>query len=75
MSTDRITSYNVCYTKLLRAPTALVLGLFFFWPLALVFKNSLYRWDMLTAPEWAGLANYEKILASGELLSTGLRIV
>lgn len=55
------------------APTALVLGLFFFWPLALVFKNSLYRWDMLTAPEWAGLANYEKILASGELLSTGLR--
>ena len=43
------------------APTALVLGLFFFWPLALVFKNSFYRWDMLTPPEWVGTANYAQI--------------
>ncbi|MDC3953263.1 carbohydrate ABC transporter permease [Polyangium jinanense] len=52
------------------APTALVLGLFFFWPLALVFKNSFYRWDMLTPPEWVGTANYAQILASGELWGT-----
>lgn len=54
-------------------PTALFLGLFFFWPLAVVFKNSLYRWDLLTPPEWAGLANYAQILKSGELLGTLLR--
>jgi len=52
------------------APTALVLGLFFFWPLALVFKNSFYRWDMLTPPEWVGGANYAYLLKSGELWGT-----
>jgi len=54
-------------------PTALVLGLFFFWPLGLVLKNSLYRWDMLTPPEWVGTANYTYLLQSGELWGTLLR--
>lgn len=58
---------------LLLAPTALVLGLFFFWPLALVVKNSFFRWDMLTPPVWVGAANYGQILRSGELVGTLLR--
>jgi ABC-type sugar transport system permease subunit len=55
---------------LLLAPTALVLGLFFFWPLGMVLKNSFYRWDLLTPPEWVGTENYARILRSGELWGT-----
>ncbi|UQA60966.1 carbohydrate ABC transporter permease [Polyangium aurulentum] len=55
------------------APTALVLGLFFFWPLAIVLKNSFYRWDLLTPPEYVGLSNYALLLSSGELSGTVLR--
>jgi sn-glycerol 3-phosphate transport system permease protein len=54
-------------------PTALVLGLFFFWPLAVVLKNSFYRWDLLTPPEWVGLSNYALLFSSGELWGTLLR--
>jgi sn-glycerol 3-phosphate transport system permease protein len=51
-------------------PTAIVLGLFFFWPLGLVLKNSFYRWDMLTPPAYVGGANYRLLWQSGELLGT-----
>lgn len=58
---------------LLLAPTALLLGLFFLYPLALSFKQSLYRWDLLTEPTWVGAGNYADILANGELVGTALR--
>ena len=51
-------------------PTAIFLGLFFFWPLAVVLKTSFYRWDLLTPPEWVGTANYAQIIKSGELWGT-----
>lgn len=55
---------------LMVAPTALVLGLFFLYPLALAVKQSFYRWDLLTPPVWAGAGNYTSLLASGELTGT-----
>jgi len=51
-------------------PTALVLGLFFLYPLALAFKTSFYAWDLLTAPVFVGTRNYAAILHSGELAGT-----
>lgn len=55
---------------LLLAPTALLLGLFFLYPLALSFKQSFYSWDMLTPPTWVGARNYAELVKSGELLGT-----
>ena len=55
---------------LMLAPTALVLGLFFLYPLVLAFKNSFYKWDLLTPPEYVGLHNYRTLVESGELAGT-----
>ncbi len=52
---------------LLVGPTLLVLLLFFIYPLGVAFKNSFYRWDLLTPPEYVGAANYRAIMDSGEL--------
>ena len=58
---------------LMLAPTALVLGLFFLYPLALALKLSFYQWDLLTPPRWVGLRNYATLFASGELAGTAAR--
>jgi sn-glycerol 3-phosphate transport system permease protein len=58
---------------LMLAPTALVLGLFFFYPLALAVKLSFYRWDLLTPPAYVGLRNYSALVAGGELAGTVAR--
>lgn len=55
---------------LMLAPTALLLGLFFFYPLALAGKKSLYSWDLLTPPVYVGAKNYASLLRSGELVDT-----
>ncbi|MFO0754846.1 MAG: sugar ABC transporter permease [Byssovorax sp.] len=55
---------------LMLAPTALLLSLFFLYPLVLAAKNSLYSWDLLTPPTWVGLGNYQALIDSGELLGT-----
>lgn len=55
---------------LMLAPTAVVFGLFFLYPLALALKLSLYRWDLLTPPVWVGLHNYASLARSGELSGT-----
>lgn len=47
-------------------PTLAGLGLFSLVPLAVAAYASLYRWDMLTPPAWAGLANYRALARSGE---------
>jgi ABC-type sugar transport system permease subunit len=57
------------------APTLAVLGVFFLLPLALAFHRSFSSWDLLTAPEPVGLANYRALLASGELVETAWRTV
>lgn len=49
------------------APTALLLLVFFFYPLAYAAVRSLYAWDMLTEPRFVGTANYRALLSSGEL--------
>jgi sn-glycerol 3-phosphate transport system permease protein len=55
---------------LMIAPTALILGLFFLYPLALAFKQSFYAWDLLTPPAYVGARNYTSLVSSGELLGT-----
>jgi sn-glycerol 3-phosphate transport system permease protein len=52
---------------LLLAPTLLLLALFFFYPLLVAAKTSLYSWDLLTPPRYVGLENYRALLSSGEL--------
>lgn len=49
------------------APTLLVLGLFFFYPLGVAAYDSLFDWDLLTPPRYVGLANYRKLLTGGAL--------
>ncbi len=55
---------------LLLAPTALLLGMFFLYPLALAVRTSFYAWDMLTPPVWVGTRNYASLVSSGELVGT-----
>ncbi len=55
---------------LMLAPTAVFLGLFFLYPLALAVKQSFQAWDLLTPPRDVGLANYRSLVASGELAGT-----
>jgi sn-glycerol 3-phosphate transport system permease protein len=51
----------------LLAPTVLILGTFFLYPLALAFYRSFFAWDLLTAPVSVGAEHYQHLLASGEL--------
>jgi ABC-type sugar transport system permease subunit len=55
---------------LMLAPTALVFGLFFLYPLALALHHSFYAWDLLTPPVYVGLRNYRSLIQSGELAGT-----
>ncbi len=48
-------------------PTGLLLALFFFYPLLFAGYMSLFRWDLLTEPEYVGLHNYRVLWQSGEL--------
>lgn len=48
-------------------PTGALLAVFFFYPLVFAAYTSLFRWDLLTEPEFVGLSNYRVLLASGEL--------
>jgi ABC-type sugar transport system permease subunit len=50
------------------APTAVLLALFFFYPLLFAAQKSFYDWDLLTPPRYVGLANYRALVESGELL-------
>lgn len=50
------------------APTALLLAVFFFYPLLHAVHTSLHRWDLLTEPRFVGTANYRSLWESGDLL-------
>jgi sn-glycerol 3-phosphate transport system permease protein len=52
---------------LMLAPTAVILGLFFFYPLGYAAYTSLVEWDLLTPPRWVGWDNYRELWNSGEL--------
>jgi ABC-type sugar transport system permease subunit len=49
------------------APTALLLAVFFFYPLFHALRVSLYSWDLLTPPVYVGLDNYRELAESGAL--------
>ena len=49
------------------APTAVLLVVFFFYPLVFAGYRSLFEWDLLTPPRYVGLGNYTELIASGEL--------
>ncbi len=51
----------------LLAPTTLILGLFFIYPLALAFYRSFFAWDLLTDPQYVGAEHYRVLLESGHL--------
>ncbi len=52
------------------APTAVLLVVFFFYPLAHAVRLSFYRWDLLTAPTPVGWTNYGELAQSGALART-----
>ena len=47
-------------------PTVAALVLFFVVPVALTAYRSVYAWDMLTAPQYVGAANYRALVRSGQ---------
>jgi ABC-type sugar transport system permease subunit len=49
------------------APTALFLGLFFFYPIGFAVYTSFFDWDLLTPARWVGWQNYRALWSSGEL--------
>jgi sn-glycerol 3-phosphate transport system permease protein len=49
------------------APTAILLAVFFFYPVLYAAYRSLFAWDLLTPPEYVGLENYRVLFASGEI--------
>ena len=51
----------------LLAPTLLLLGVFFIYPLGVAAKQSFFAWDLLTPPRFVGLDNYRALVESGEL--------
>jgi ABC-type sugar transport system permease subunit len=51
----------------LLAPTLVLLGIFFFYPLGVAAKLSFFEWDLLTTPRFVGLENYRALIESGEL--------
>lgn len=57
------------------APTIAILGLFFVYPLLVALKDSFYRWDLLTEPEYVGTTNYRRLVESGELSGVALRTI
>src|SRR5262245_25858063 len=49
------------------APTALLLLVFFVYPLAFALYRSFFAWDLLTPPRFVGFENYQVLFASGEV--------
>lgn len=49
------------------APTAVLLAVFFFYPLLHAAYTSLYHWDLLTPPRYVGWDNYRSLWLSGDL--------
>jgi multiple sugar transport system permease protein len=49
---------------LMIAPMIIGFGIFFYLALGASFFISLSKWDILTPPEWVGLANYQKLFAN-----------
>ncbi|MFZ5891320.1 MAG: carbohydrate ABC transporter permease [Myxococcota bacterium] len=59
------------------APTLLVLGLFYFYPLALLGYYSVHEWDLLTPPRFVGAQNYRALFGAGgvaEVFATTLQM-
>jgi sn-glycerol 3-phosphate transport system permease protein len=54
-------------------PTLALLTVFFVVPMGVAAYESLFSWDLLTAPRFVGLANYRAIAAHGEVLRIALR--
>ena len=54
-------------------PTLALLVVFFIVPIGVAAYESLFSWDMLTAPRYVGAANYRAIAAGGQLLHVALR--
>jgi ABC-type sugar transport system permease subunit len=52
---------------LMLLPTLALLVVFFFVPLVLAGRDSLYEWDLLTPPRYVGLDNYRALVEGGEL--------
>lgn len=61
---------NSSHPYLMMAPTLAFLFVFFLLPLGVAGWRSLYKWDLLTEPEFVGAQNYTKLIGSGEFART-----
>jgi ABC-type sugar transport system permease subunit len=57
------------------APTLALLVVFFLLPIGVAVYESLFSWDLLTAPRFVGVANYRAVAAGGGLLGIALRTI
>src|SRR5690625_6553899 len=51
-------------------PSLIGVGLFLLVPVLGVLVLSLFRWNLISTPHWAGLANYVHIFTSGHFLNS-----
>ena len=49
------------------APSLMLLGVFFAYPLVFATYTSLFRWDLLTDPKFVGFGNYAHLWRTGEM--------
>ncbi len=55
---DKLPKGQRSFAALFLAPTVIGLGLFTFVPIIASFLLAFFHWDVITAPKWAGLANF-----------------
>ena len=67
MSEASLAPVRARHPYLLLLPTALVLGVFFVYPVAAALYRSFFAWDLLTDPQFIGTAHYSRLLAQGEI--------
>ena len=70
LTREKLTNWLWGYSMIL--PLLLGLGVFYFYPVGKVMRDSFYNVGAFNKSSWAGLANYEKMLSdSGMWKSLG----
>jgi ABC-type sugar transport system permease subunit len=57
------------------SPTLVLLAVFFLVPIGVAAYESLFSWDLLTAPRFVGTSNYAALAGHGDLLHVALRTI
>src|SRR5690625_307437 len=56
-------------------PALILFGTFAFYPMARTLYLSFFQYDMLSAPDFVGWANYKRIISSGDLWASSISTI